>query len=180
MISFGNLIPAVEIDRGIGPDIDQPPAAVMAALNPAVAMFDDREHQEENREAGAGGQQPAGADGLACESPGPVAAQDREERDQSDQPPVRQHRPEARDDGENRQRHQRQAKPEPLGGRQPRPAAALSHQDHDERYPDPRKQVAGLRQKETGEVIGPRYPAPDGARPLKQEGRPAVATRSRR
>ncbi len=53
----GHLVPAIEIERGIGPDIDEPPAAATVALEPAKTILADGNGQNQYRETSAGGEQ---------------------------------------------------------------------------------------------------------------------------
>ena len=54
---IGDLVPAVEVERGIGSDIDEPPAASTVALKPSITVFADGNGQNQQREAGARGKQ---------------------------------------------------------------------------------------------------------------------------
>ena len=139
----GHLVPAVEIERGIGPGIDESPAAATVALEPAITILADRQWPESDREKPAQAASSRRVDsGRFSSRARPLAPEDRKERHEPDQAPVRQDRAKTRDGGEDAQRNDRQAEPQPLLiRRDPTPVPTFPDQDDDQRSPDPREQI---------------------------------------
>ena len=71
---IGHLVPAVEIERGIGSRIDESPPASTIALQPAITILADRNRQNHQGKAGAGGKQPASRLGAFFESSPPTCS----------------------------------------------------------------------------------------------------------